>query len=341
MLEVQHSVSLAELTTMGVGGSARFYCEVSTKEAIREAVLFARKQNIPFWILGEGSNTIAHDGEYSGLIIKPTLCGITIDKEDLKTATITVGGGENWSTFVDYAVEHSLQGIEAMTLIPGTVGAAPVQNIGAYGQEVADVICSLDAYDTHNDTFTTLSAKECGFSYRHSIFRGEEMGRYILHSVTFQLQKSTPTGPFYAAIEQYCKTYNRSIQSVKDVRDIVAAIRTEKLPNPSVVANSGSFFKNSIISQQKWQEIVTDYPSAPHYTMPDNTVKVPSGWLIESCGLKGFEQYGMAVHDKNALVLKNLSTTHYSDLVKMRAHIISTVEKNFGITLEQEPLEIR
>lgn len=340
MIEVQHSVSLADLTTMGVGGTAHALCVATTTQDIQNAIQYARDRKLPFWVLGEGSNTIAKDAGYEGLVVQPSIRGIETVQDTIDSTTLRVGCGENWSDFVDYTVEQNLQGIEAMTLIPGTVGAAPVQNIGAYGQEVSETITTVEAYDTTTDTFVTLSNDECGFSYRHSIFRGEQMGRYVICYVTFSLHKARPSGPFYKAIEEYARTHAAPLETVADVRNVVAAIRIDKLPDPNTTPNSGSFFKNAIISSEHFEVIKTTHPDAPHYLLPDGRVKVPSGWLIQQCGLKGVSDGGMAVHDKNALVVKNIGTTSYRDLAAMRQRIVDTVRDTFDIILEQEPLEI-
>jgi UDP-N-acetylmuramate dehydrogenase len=234
----------------------------------------------------------------------------------------------------------NLSGIEALSSIPGTAGAAPVQNIGAYGQEIADTLVSLEAYDIENDAFVTLQNTDCNFSYRHSIFRGEASGRYLITSITLQLYKAAPQPPFYKAVQDYLDTHNVTIFTPQVIRDTVMAIRADKLPDPKKLPNAGSFFKNAIVEDWQLTDLRAKYPDMPTYDMPDGRFKVPTGWLIEQTGLKGETLHGMKVHDKNALVLINESAQNYADLASARDEIQGAVRDQFRIEIEQEPLEI-
>jgi UDP-N-acetylmuramate dehydrogenase len=234
----------------------------------------------------------------------------------------------------------NLTGIEAMSAIPGTAGAAPIQNVGAYGQEIADTLISLQAYDTENDSFVTLQNVDCGFSYRHSIFRGQAAGRYVVTAITIQLYKASPQPPFYKAIEDYFAANNITLFTPQIIRDAVINIRANKLPDPKITPNTGSFFKNALIEDWQLRELRNEYPDMPSYDMPDGNFKIPTGWLIEQTGLKGKTLHGMRVHDKNALVLINESASSYSDLAAARDEISGAVRDKFRITIEQEPLEI-
>ena len=227
-----------------------------------------------------------------------------------------------------------------MSAIPGTAGAAPVQNVGAYGQEIADTLVSLDAYDSQTDRFVSLQNADCGFSYRHSIFRGDAAGRYIITNITVKLYKTPPQPPFYKAIEDYFAAHNITLFTPQIIRDAVVAIRADKLPDPTVTPNTGSFFKNAIVEDWQLTDLRKEYPDIPTYDMPDGNFKVPTGWLIEQVGLKGTTLHGMRVHDKNALVLINESATSYQDLASARDEIIGAVRDKFRITISQEPLEI-
>jgi len=227
-----------------------------------------------------------------------------------------------------------------MSAIPGTAGAAPVQNVGAYGQEVAETLVSLEAYDSQTHAIVTLQNTDCGFAYRHSIFRGEQQGRYVITSITLKLSKTLPAPPFYDALQHYFDEHAISIFTQQAVRDAVTAIRADKLPDPAVKPNSGSFFKNAIIESWQRDELLQKYPEAKTYDMGNGTVKVPTGWLIETAGLKGQLLHGMRVNDKNALVLINESATSYADLAAARDEIIGKVRDTFRIQIEQEPLEI-
>ena len=233
-----------------------------------------------------------------------------------------------------------LSGIEALSAIPGTAGAAPVQNIGAYGQEIADTLVSLEAYDSEKDQLVTFSNAACHFSYRNSIFRSTETGRYAITSITLKLYKSSPQPPFYAALEKYFTEHNITLFTVQVVRDAVMAIRKDKLPDPTDRPNAGSFFKNAIVEEWQLGELQKTWPDMPAYDLGNKTYKVPTGWLIEQAGLKGKLLHGMRVHDKNCLVLINEAASGYADLAAARREIIGAVRDMFRISIEQEPLEI-
>ncbi|MCB9820123.1 UDP-N-acetylmuramate dehydrogenase [Candidatus Nomurabacteria bacterium] len=339
-MKVHTQIPLRNYTTMKIGGPARFMTNVHTKEELVEAINNAQSQNIPFHILGSGSNTIVHDEGYDGLIIRNCIEGSTVLSDSASSTTLEINAGENWDSVVKRTVEMNLRGIEALSAIPGTAGAAPVQNIGAYGQEIADTLVSLTAYDSLDKKWVTLENADCEFSYRSSIFREGEAGRYAINSITLELYKSRPEPPFYAAVQEYFDTNHITQVSVADIRTAVMAIRADKLPNPAEKPNSGSFFKNAIVEEWHFNDLIRDYPSMPHYDMGNKTYKIPTGWLIEQCGLKGSLISGMRVHDKNALVLINESANGYGDLALAREEIKGAVRDTFRIQIEQEPLEI-
>lgn len=325
---------------MRLGGNARFMTDVFTTDELHQVITNARTQNLPFFILGSGSNVIARDSEYPGLVIRVRIPGFEVVAEDYSTATIRIGAGENWDEAVARTVDMNLTGIEAMSDIPSYAGAAPVQNIGAYGQELADTLTELEAYDTTSGQVIKLSNEECKFTYRDSIFRTEARGRYVITSITLQLYKTTPEPPFYAALQTYFDEHNITIYTPKTIRETVTAIRHEKLPNPAEKPNTGSFFKNAIIEQWQLDELLREYPDTPHYEMGEGRHKIPSGWLIEQCGFKGQLLHGIRVNPANALVLINESATGYLDLSLARDEIIQAVHDRFRIRIEQEPLEL-
>jgi UDP-N-acetylmuramate dehydrogenase len=292
------------------------------------------------FILGGGSNVIVRDDGYNGIVVRNRIPGFEVIADEPGTTTLKIGAGENWDEVVRRTVELNLTGIEAMSAIPGTAGAAPVQNVGAYGQEIAETLQSLEAYDITEDRFVTLQNADCGFSYRHSIFRGDAAGRYVITSVTLKLYKSTPQPPFYKAVQDYLDAHNITIFTPQIIRDAVIAIRADKLPDPSVTPNTGSFFKNAIIEDWQLADLKKNYPDVPTYDMPGGRVKVPTGWLIEQTGLKGKTLHGMRVHDKNALVLINESAANYADLAAARDEITGAVRDQFRIAIVQEPLEL-
>ena len=325
---------------MKLGGNARFLADISKPEDIPTLLTTANQQSLPIAILGGGSNTIVRDEGYNGLVLRIRIPGITTIAEDLNTVTIKVGAGELWDTVVKYTVDLHLTGIEMMSAIPGTAGAAPVQNVGAYGQEVADTLVSLEAFDTETNTFTTLTNDQCQFSYRNSIFRDEARGRYIITSITLQLSKNLPTPPFYDALQRYLDTNSIATYTHQVIRDAVIAIRAEKLPDPAQRPNTGSFFKNAIVESWQLPDIQAIEPDVPAYDMGDGRYKISTGWLIEKTGLKGKLLHGMRVHDKNALVLINESAASYKDLAEARDEIATAVRTMFRVEISQEPLEL-
>jgi len=339
-MDIHTDVPLKTLTTMKLGGPARFFAEVHTVQELHDLYENAQSKQIPIFILGGGSNVLAHDEGYPGLVIRMKIPGFDVIADDLNTTTIKVGAGELWDAVVARTVDMRLSGIEALSAIPGTAGAAPVQNIGAYGQEVADTLVSLEAYDTQTKAIVTLQNADCDFAYRHSIFRSSQQGRYIITSITLKLSKNLPAPPFYDSLQAYFDQHAISVFAQQTVRDAVIAIRADKLPDPNLQPNTGSFFKNAIIESWQLDELKAAFPTIKTYPMGDGRIKVPTGWLIETAGLKGQLLHGMRVNDKNALVLINESATSYSDLAAAREEIIGKVRDTFRIQIEQEPLEI-
>lgn len=339
-MQIHTNTPLKSLTTMRIGGPAQFFAEAHTVQDLHALYQDAHAKNIPFFVLGGGSNVIAHDQGYRGLVVRIRIPGFEVVADDLNTTTIKIGAGENWDSVVQRTVEMRLSGIEAMSAIPGTAGAAPVQNVGAYGQEISETLVSLEAYDTQTSSIVTLQNEDCGFSYRHSIFRGSEQGRYIITSITLALSKSLPTPPFYDALQAYFDERNIAIFTQQTVREAVTAIRADKLPDPAVKPSAGSFFKNALIESWQAEELLKVHPDAKTFPMGDGRVKVSTGWLIEQTGVKGQLLHGFRVNEKNCLVLINESAQSYADLAAARDEIIGKVRDTFRIQIEQEPLEI-
>lgn len=339
-MDIHTNIPLKNYTTMKLGGNARFITEVHTPEEVATVYRNAKAQSLPVFIIGGGSNIIAKDEGFEGLVIRIRIPGFDIIADDLNSTTIQIGAGEEWDNIVKRTVDMHLSGIEAMSAIPGTAGASPVQNVGAYGQEIADTLESLVAYDTAQDVFVTLQTADCGFSYRHSIFRGEQIGRFIITSITLKLSKTNPQPPFYDALQSYFDEHGIRIFTQDIVRNAVIDIRTNKLPDPKLLPNSGSFFKNAIVEGWQLSDLRLIDPNIPTYDMGDDHFKIPTGWLIEQTGFKGKLLHGIRVHDKNALVLINESATSYRDLADARDEIIDAVRDKFRIQIEQEPLEI-
>lgn len=325
---------------MQLGGNARFMTEAHSADDVAVICRNAKSQSLPIFILGGGSNVVVRDEGFAGIVVRNRIPGFEIIADDSMTTTIKIGAGESWDETVKRAVAMNLSGIEALSAIPGTSGAAPVQNIGAYGQEVADTLLSVEAYDIAGDRFIILENADCGFSYRDSIFRSTGLGQYVITSITLRLFKAAPQPPFYAAVQKYFDEHSITLYTPQAIRDAVVAIRTDKLPDPAVLPNTGSFFKNAIIEEWQLTDLRDEYPDMPAYDLSDGNYKVPTGWLIEQTGLKGQTLHGMRIHNKNALVLINESATSYLDLAAARNEIIGAVRDKFRIHIEQEPLEI-
>ncbi len=339
-MEVRTAIPLDKYTTMKLGGKARFMAPATSVEDVIKIYQNAERQGLPVFVLGGGSNVVVHDEGFDGVVLLNRIKGFEILSDDKVTCTIKVGAGENWDEFVDRTVEMMLSGVEAMSGIPGTVGASPVQNVGAYGQEIADTFVSLEAFDSQSNQVVTIGHEDCKFSYRNSMFRDERRGRYCILNVTFRLYHSSPKPPFYAALQDYLDKNSINTYTHQNIRDAVLSIRKEKLPDPAERPNSGSFFKNAVIEKWQYKDLKSQYVDMPSYDMPGNKYKIPTGWLIEKAGLKGQLLHGVRVHDKNALVLINESANSYADLEAARDEIIQAVYDKFRIQIQQEPLEI-
>lgn len=354
-MKMRENVPISELTTMRLGGNARYVIEVNEPNDIVEAVNFAKEQGLPTWVMGTGANTIGRDAGFDGIILLNRISGIfmkvdkdyiapeelTFEKKQELGDEITLVGmsGEAWDDFVKVACELGYTGIEAMSMIPGTVGAAPVQNIGAYGQEIAEVIERVEAFDFREEKFVTLDKSEMQMGYRHTRFNvGEDAGRFMIISVAVKLKKGELRPPFYNSLQKYIDEHNVTDFSPINIRKMVMEIRSEKLPDPKFVASAGSFFKNVYVDQKGADE--AEEKGIPVRRDVKGRGKLNSGWLIEQCGMKGAEMFGFKVSDKAALVLINEGAQSYADLAKARAKIVDAVQEKFGYILEQEPVEI-
>jgi UDP-N-acetylmuramate dehydrogenase len=339
MTGLQKQVSLATYTTMRVGGVADYFLAVNTGVALESALAWAQSEKLPVTVLGEGSNTIATEEPLHHLVLKIELPGFEVLDEDETGVTIRVGAGEHWDDVVKQTVKMGLSGMEAMSMIPGTAGAAPVQNAGAYGQETADTLTELEAYDLEAGKFVTLGRDDCGFAYRTSRFREEDSGRFIITSVTFRLHKGAPKPPTYESLKGYLAEHEVENPTVAQIREAVMAIRARILPDPSVVPNTGSFFKNPVVSAEKLHELQQDYERVPAYPYGER-FKISAGWLLDQCEFKGTEHFGLKIWDHHALVITNPHGAGYGDLMKLVNLMTETVRRRFGIELEPEPLFI-
>lgn len=324
---------------MRLGDAARYVVVVSTVDDVPQAYDFAKQKGLPVWIMGGGANTIGRDEGFDGVVILNQLKGIKIVQETGNEIVISAHGGEIWDDLVVFVCERGYSGIEAMSMIPGTVGAAPVQNIGAYGQDLAQVIEEVEVFDTKTASFLTLQKPEMKMGYRHTRFNfGPDAGRFFITTVTIKLRRSQLQPPFYNSLQRYIDEHQETDFSPSNIRRTVCKIRGEKLPDPKDTPSAGSFFKNVYLDREKAEKAAAR--GIPMWRNPDGSGKINSGWLIEQCGLKGQLLHGMRISDKAALVLINESAQNYQELAAARAAIVDAVREKFNIVIEQEPVEI-
>ncbi|HLZ15251.1 MAG TPA: UDP-N-acetylmuramate dehydrogenase [Candidatus Saccharimonadales bacterium] len=338
-MNISQQVPLSQHSTMRLGGVAAYLCEVTNRAEVAEAVQWAETRNLPLIMIGDGSNIIWKDAGFPGLIVVNKILRYEEQAEDEQNVYLTVGAGENWDSVVARAVEKGLTGIEGLSLIPGTAGATPVQNVGAYGQEIAQTLVSVEVYDRQLHDFTTLPNIECNFGYRTSRFKTTDRGRFLITAITLHLLRGNPAPPFYAGLQNYFEQHGIHEYTPQVMRDAVIAIRRSKLPDPAHVANNGSFFANPIIGEGQWTQILADYPGAPSWPAGDGKVKIPAAWLLEQTGLKDMHdaETGMATWPAQPLVLVNEHATSTAQLLAFKQKIVDAVQQKFGIALEQEP----
>lgn len=335
-MHIQRNVSLKDYSTMRLGGIANALTTVTTEQELLDALAWARQNALPLLVLGGGSNVIFSDG-FDGLVIINRITGYQVTQDTPQSTTICAGAGENWDGIVARTVNANLHGIELLSGIPGTIGATPVQNVGAYGAEIADTFIELKAYDLTADQFVTLSKADCHFTYRDSIFKDPAKRHHIIVSVTLRLTKDEPKPPFYASLQAYLDERGITEYHPLAIREAVLAVRSRRLPDPAIIANTGSFFKNPIVSTQVAEELQAKHPDLAFWPLKDGKVKLAAGWLLEHAGLKGYKAHGMATYEHHALVLVNESAKTCDDLLTFKQEIITAVREKFGITLEQEP----
>ena len=340
-LEIFQDVDFGKFTTMKLSGRARYFTVVKSVEDFSAAVHFLKRENIPFFILGGGSNTIVRSKFFPGIVIKNEILGFEQVFEDNKKIEFKINSGVNWDEFVRFVVSKNLSGCEAMVMIPGTVGALPIQNAGAYGQEIVDILKSVEVFEIETEEIRTLSKEDCQLSYRDSIFKRDKKDKYFVISINLELSKGQPENPKYETLKQELakKGVDEKNLTPKDVMEAVIEIRSRKLPDPEEIPSAGSFFKNVKITESTVEDFRKKYPEMPIFKVGDE-YKIPTGWLIEQVGLKGQEFFGMRVYPGSALILTNISAKSYDELAQARKVIQDRVFEKFGLKIEQEPLEI-
>ena len=346
MLTIQENVPLAPLTTMQVGGPARYFVEADCEDDVREAVALAKAKTLPLFVMGGGSNLLVADSGWPGLVLKIAIGGVT-KREDGATAVFDVGAGIDWDAFVAQTVADNYAGVECLSGIPGSVGGTPVQNVGAYGQEVSETIESVRAFDVQDNRIVDLSKHTCGFRYRTSIFNTTDRGRYIILRVAYRLpQKGVPIMK-YGDLQKYFAATTTSAPSLAQVRDAVREIRKSKgmliVPGDADCRSAGSFFKNPVLSETAFQDLVHRSASKglkiPSYPALDAQHKVSAAWLVEHSGFaKGFTLGAAAISHKHALALINTGQARSSDIVRLKDAIQNGVQEAWGIALEPEPV---
>jgi UDP-N-acetylmuramate dehydrogenase len=333
-MNIQENISLKSLNTFGIAKNARFFTVADNINSLKEALFWANENNEEVLILGGGSNILLTN-DFEGLVIKIELKGIELIKEDKDHVWVKVGAGENWHDLVLHAVEKNWAGMENLSLIPGTVGASPMQNIGAYGVEIKEIFESLEALNRSTFTIETFSSKACEFGYRESVFKHKLKNQFVICSVIFKLNKTPQFKIEYGAIQDVLMEKGVNHLSIREVSNAVIAIRSSKLPDPKEIGNAGSFFKNPTIGSDHFDELKSIFPEIPGYPM-GNDVKVPAGWLIEQTGWKGKRVGDVGVHAKQALVLVNYGDGQGNDIIALSDQIRHSVKEKFGIELHAE-----
>lgn len=335
-MEIQENVSLLPLNTFGLDYKTRFYCEIHSIEDLKELRNSLVWRNQPSLVLGGGSNILLTQ-DFEGLVVKINILGKEIIQEDKSSVLLKIGAGENWHELVFWCLKKKYGGIENLSLIPGTVGAAPMQNIGAYGVEIRDVFQSLTAMDLSNGEIREFNNQQCKFGYRYSVFKGPLKNKYIISDVTLRLTKKDHhlNTSYYALADKFKDVESKNID-IKAISDAVIEIRKSKLPDPVIIGNSGSFFKNPIIESKKFNHILSKYENIPNYPADNGFVKIPAAWLIDTCGWKGFREGNIGVHDKQALVLVNHGGGDGTAIKNLALLIRKSVKEKFDIDLEPE-----
>ena len=333
-MHIQNNISLKSYNTFGIDVLAKHFVSVSNLDALKEILSLKTYPNK--LILGGGSNMLLTKNQ-DALVIHVNLKGISIIFEDEDSVIIQANAGENWHEFVLWCLKHDYGGIENLSLIPGNVGTAPIQNIGAYGVELKDVFVSCEGLSLETNKIKSFLKADCNFDYRNSIFKQREKGKYIITSVTFRLtKKAHKLNINYGSIVTQLEQKHITKPTIQDVSKAVIAIRESKLPNPKEIGNSGSFFKNPVVSKVHYNALVKNFKDIPSYTISDDEIKIPAGWLIEKAGFKGkrFGAYG--VHKKQALVLVNYGGAKGIDILNLSKLIQKTIKKLFDISIEAE-----
>ncbi|TKC04310.1 UDP-N-acetylmuramate dehydrogenase [Pedobacter frigoris] len=334
MSVLQENKSLKSYNTFRIDVSAKHFTEIFSEKDLIELLTSDPAIDQDLLVLGGGSNVL-FTRDFEGLVIKVSIPGIS-SVVDGNEVIVTAGAGVVWSDFVNYCVENGFAGVENLSLIPGTVGASPIQNIGAYGVEVKDIFSSCTAYEIATGIPRHFNFEDCKFGYRDSIFKNELKGRYIITSVSFKLSKSARLNTHYGAIQDELKSRGILDPNIADISKVVSQIRVSKLPDPSTIGNAGSFFKNPVIDKNLFEKILDQYPDIVHFPVANDRIKLAAGWLIEHCGFKGIIVGNTGTWKNQALVLVNHGHATGQEVYSFSEQIINSVDAKFGVRLERE-----
>jgi len=333
-MKFNNNFSLKEFNTFGIDAKAKIFFVLKNESDIADLFSSEEFKNNKYIFLGGGSNVL-FTKDYDGLVILNDIKGLEIIKEDIENVFLKVASGENWHDLVMYTVEKDWWGMENLALIPGTVGASPIQNIGAYGVEVKDTIEEIEAYEISTSMKRVFKKEECNFGYRESIFKQELKNKYFIASIIFKLSKNKKIQNTYKVLAEYIEENKLQINKPKDMASVVISIRQSKLPDPKILGNCGSFFKNVFVDLKKLEEIKKTHPDVPFFTEEDK-IKIPTAWLIDKLGLKGFRAGDVGIHEKQALVIVNYGNATGEDIASFAQNIINTVYEKWGIVLHPE-----
>jgi UDP-N-acetylmuramate dehydrogenase len=345
-MQILEEVPLAPYTTFQIGGPARWFAEALSEDDIAAGMAFARERKVPLFILGGGSNLLVSDAGFPGLVLRIALRGIR-STEESGQAIISAAAGEDWDGLVAYAVLSGLAGVECLSGIPGTVGGTPVQNVGAYGQEVSQTIVTVRAFDRETRQFVDLAARECGFSYRRSIFNSSQRDRYVVSRVHYALRRDAPANIVYADVARYFAARNLTAPTLAEVRDAVRSIRAQKgmllMPGDADCRSAGSFFKNPVVPASALEslalELGVEKQSIPAYPAQRGEVKLSAAWLIERAGFaKGYALGNAGISSRHTLALINRGGARASEVTALRDKVIAAVASRFAVRLEPEPV---
>lgn len=332
-MQIQENISLKPYNTFRIDVKARYFSSFSGIKELEELLNKASSKQL--LILGGGSNILL-TGDFDGMVLKNDIRGIREFREDQEYVYVKAGAGENWHQFVMYCLERNWGGVENLSLIPGNVGAAPIQNIGAYGVELKEVFFDLEAFDLEEGKVHRFTLNDCEFSYRDSIFKNRYKGRFVILHVTFKLRKHPVFQISYGSIKQELENMGVKDISIQSISQAVIHIRSSKLPDPDRLPNAGSFFKNPVIDREKYRSLLAVFPGLTAFENPDGTVKLAAGWLIETCGWKGFRRGDAGCHERQALVLVNFGKASGREISRLSSEIKESVLKKFDVELQEE-----